>query len=30
MISSVDFLKSRRKYDLMRTLGNIYGILMSR
>lgn len=30
MISSVDFLKSRRKYDLMRALGNIYGILMSR
>jgi len=26
----VDFIKSRRKYDLMRAFGNIYGILMSR
>ncbi len=30
LISFVDFIKSRRKYDLMRAFGNIYGILMSR
>lgn len=29
-ISLLDFMRYRRKYDFMRTLGNIYGILMSR